>query len=190
MQYCSIGDSKATVTWKWSGENNQRKYESSKVPVQVDISSVNVAGDSNMGTWTMKTYDNSTLPPGNPFSYRGTSTEAPQTVNTREIRASGTNRLLYQDGSVDAGAIRYLDVKFTPDPVTKYRITISDVNGNRLFQEEKQSNSPPKYEVACGDSCPPGHHKCKHDKYPGYCCVSCSDTANKIRNLASRMARG
>ncbi|MBH8561646.1 hypothetical protein I8748_05540 [Nostoc sp. CENA67] len=186
--YCSANDDKATIIWQWTGED-KKKYESSKVPVQVDISSVNITGDSNMGTWSMRTYDTKTLPPGNPLTYRGTSTESPVTINTREIRTSGTNRLIYQDGSVSAGAIQYLDIQFTPDPTTKYRITISDINGNQLFQEEKQADSPPKYEVACGNGCPSGYHKCNHDKYPGYCCIPCVDTADKIRNLASKLGK-
>lgn len=65
------------------------------------------------------------------------------------------------------------------------RIIITDQQGeifNKVF------NQCPKYEVFCDDNCPEGYLKCKSDKYPGYCCLSCQETANKIRALGTKLA--
>jgi hypothetical protein len=186
--HCAIDDSKAVIAWQWSGEN-EKKYESKTVPVQVEVKPVNTQGESNMGTWSMRTYDNFTLPPGNPFSYRGTATESPVTANIRTIQTAGTNRIIYQDSSISAGNIQYSNILFTPDLVTKYQIIISDTNGNQLFKDEKTSDTPPKYNVACGDGCPPNHIKCKCDSYPGYCCIPCNEIKGGIA-AATAAVRG
>lgn len=44
-----------------------------------------------------------------------------------------------------------------------------------------------EHQISCDDNCPDGQMKCSCDKYPGYCCISCSDIVSKIKNLASRL---
>lgn len=43
------------------------------------------------------------------------------------------------------------------------------------------------FTVKCDDDCPPGHIKCEHARYPGYCCLPCKPTAEKISNLANKI---
>lgn len=52
---------------------------------------------------------------------------------------------------------------------------------------EEIGECPLNFEVVCDKDCPPEHLKCKSNKYPGYCCLPCSRTANKIRVLGSRL---
>lgn len=63
------------------------------------------------------------------------------------------------------------------------KLTIKDKN-NKQF---KVSSAADGYLIACGDECPPGHIKCKHNGYPGYCCIPCQSTADKINNLANKL---
>ncbi|WP_029635983.1 hypothetical protein [[Scytonema hofmanni] UTEX B 1581] len=57
---------------------------------------------------------------------------------------------------------------------------------NNLVIFQDQGNCPLEVEVICGD-CPEGSIKCSHLKYPGYCCIPCKETANKINNLANKI---
>lgn len=63
-------------------------------------------------------------------------------------------------------------------------IKITD-SKNQVFEDSGKGKV--RFQVACGDGCPPGHIKCLTDKYPGYCCVPCKPTANKINNLVNRI---
>lgn len=57
--------------------------------------------------------------------------------------------------------------------------------GKVLYEEEGEC--PLKFEVGCEDECPPGYLKCSSNKYPGYCCIHCKGTANKIRSLGNKL---
>ncbi|BAZ36970.1 hypothetical protein NIES4101_28910 [Calothrix sp. NIES-4101] len=43
------------------------------------------------------------------------------------------------------------------------------------------------FDYSCDDNCPEEHVKCEKDSYPGYCCLPCASTAQKIHNLANRI---
>lgn len=184
--YCSIDDDKALVSWQWETGEYQR-YESKKTPVIIEITS-NGTASAGLGTWTFNTYDDVT-PPGPLGTYRGTSTESPYTFNVRTIRTSGTDRVIYEDSSFFAGGIRYSTVFFTADEPLKFKISIFDANNTLLFSQEKQASLAPKYNVACGNGCPEGSHKCTHNKYPGYCCIPCKETGDRLKNIANKVGR-
>jgi hypothetical protein len=57
-------------------------------------------------------------------------------------------------------------------------------DGLEVYRDEGQSLK--WYKVSCDDECPPGHHKCPSNKYPGYCCLNCAEIAARINNLANR----
>ncbi|MEM7712027.1 MAG: hypothetical protein AAF349_00285 [Cyanobacteria bacterium P01_A01_bin.68] len=65
------------------------------------------------------------------------------------------------------------------------RLKISKDSGKILY--EKDGECPLDFEVTCDDDCPSGHIKCKSNKYPGYCCVNCSEFTSKIRSLGSNL---
>ena len=57
-------------------------------------------------------------------------------------------------------------------------------DGVTVFQDT--GNAPCTFTVQCED-CPPGTVKCNSSSYPGYCCIPCQSTAQRINNLASRL---
>lgn len=64
------------------------------------------------------------------------------------------------------------------------RMIVSDESGE-IFN--KKFNKCPKYLVACDDDCPEGFIKCSSSTYPGYCCLSCKETASKILALGTKL---
>ncbi|MFN6485444.1 MULTISPECIES: hypothetical protein [unclassified Nostoc] len=43
--------------------------------------------------------------------------------------------------------------------------------------------------TSCLGDCPEGSHKCTHNKYPGYCCVPCKETGERLQNIANKVGR-
>lgn len=73
-----------------------------------------------------------------------------------------------------------------PNSSSKRCSIIIEHKGIIVFQD--QGNCPATYSVQCG-KCSDGQHECESKIYPYYCCNSCADTANKIRNLASQVGK-
>ncbi|WP_373525090.1 hypothetical protein [Nostoc sp.] len=71
-------------------------------------------------------------------------------------------------------------------PLKKCKLTVK-YNGSTIF--EKIGKCPLDYEVICGDDCPKGSRKCTHPKYPGYCCVPCKETGDRLKNIANKAGR-
>jgi hypothetical protein len=66
-------------------------------------------------------------------------------------------------------------------------VNILNKNGTKITQKVKQvACNKIDIKAAC-DGCPPGTVKCTHNKYPGYCCIDCRGTAEKINNLANKI---
>lgn len=45
------------------------------------------------------------------------------------------------------------------------------------------------YKISCDDECPEGSHRCTHNKYPGYCCIPCKETGDRLKNMANKVGR-
>lgn len=67
---------------------------------------------------------------------------------------------------------------------TGCQITVTTEKG-ASYKSSKGKNC--NFEVACDEDCPPDHVKCEHPAYPGYCCIPCKSTAEKINNLANKI---
>ncbi len=67
---------------------------------------------------------------------------------------------------------------------TATKVTITDKNNSPVYQKVFEEN--PEIKVSC-DGCPPNHIKCEHPRYPGYCCLPCKETANKINQVANKI---
>jgi|GEM_PF-4718511 len=65
-------------------------------------------------------------------------------------------------------------VSFKPDFV------VTDITGE-IFR--KSIDTIPRCTVECEDNCPEGYLKCHSDDYPGYCCIPCEITKNRIEGL-------
>lgn len=66
------------------------------------------------------------------------------------------------------------------------QIKIKDASGELLFSES--GKCPCNYQVACKE-CPPGYIKCVHKRYPGYCCIPCKTTGDRLKNIANKVGR-
>ncbi|MBW4689596.1 MAG: hypothetical protein KME40_32020 [Komarekiella atlantica HA4396-MV6] len=88
-------------------------------------------------------------------------------------------RLLNDAFSIGCGVITLSSTKFTPSGDNG--LVVKDSNGNNLYVV---AVSECNYKVSCNEDCPLGQIKCTHNKYPGYCCIPCKSTADKINNLA------
>ncbi|PHJ62644.1 hypothetical protein [Nostoc linckia] len=69
------------------------------------------------------------------------------------------------------------------EPINECQIKVT--TPSQIFTDS--IDCPGVFEVSCDDDCPTGHHKCKHNKYPGYCCVPCKKVGNRIKNIASKV---
>jgi hypothetical protein len=72
--------------------------------------------------------------------------------------------------------------QYSPDWV----LSVTDSSGKIITRKYP---TEPKYTIACDDDCPKGSHKCTHKKYPGYCCVSCKEVADRLKNMANKVGR-
>jgi hypothetical protein len=62
---------------------------------------------------------------------------------------------------------------------------IATSKGGAVYKSKKGTKC--SFEVACDEDCPPDHVRCETNAYPGYCCVPCKPTAEKINNLANKI---
>lgn len=67
--------------------------------------------------------------------------------------------------------------------------SIIQIVNNQGYAFSKAGELPLKYEVSCGNECPEGSHKCTHKKYPGYCCIPCKETGDRLKNIANKVGR-
>jgi hypothetical protein len=65
-------------------------------------------------------------------------------------------------------------------------VTVTDESGT-IYENFFPGQESPTVEVACDDNCPEGYLKCASNKHPGYCCLPCKETANKIRALGTKL---
>lgn len=65
------------------------------------------------------------------------------------------------------------------------QITVND--SIRTIYQGTLDGKCPYYTVECDDECPEGHCKCDSPDYPGYCCLPCKPTAQRISNLAGKI---
>ena len=67
-----------------------------------------------------------------------------------------------------------------------YTVKITDESGV-IYEKFFPGDKEPVVEVSCDDECPEGYIKCSSDKYPGYCCIPCKETASKIRAIGNKL---
>lgn len=98
---------------------------------------------------------------------------------------NGTERLIDPQFSVAGGAITITGNTFTADANSTGLIIFSGDNQILFAIPVSECN----YQIACDDDCPEGSHKCTHKKYPGYCCVPCKETGDRLKNMANKVGR-
>ncbi|MDZ8240145.1 MAG: hypothetical protein RMZ69_23850 [Nostoc sp. ChiQUE01a] len=63
-------------------------------------------------------------------------------------------------------------------------VQIIDSTGAVIFDDNAVDCN---WDVKCDEECPEGSHKCTHNKFPGYCCVSCQEVGNRLKNIAAQL---
>lgn len=72
-------------------------------------------------------------------------------------------------------------------PVPGRDFTIKIFSGNTLLFEDR-GVGPCTFTVTCGrNRCPQGFVECSCSTPPGYCCIPCQSTAQRINNLTNRL---
>jgi hypothetical protein len=105
--------------------------------------------------------------------------EIPRNLEINPYTGGYTSNYLYEIISIDYS-------KKCPTPNSERCSIEIKYNGLIIFQD--QGKCPVDYSIQCG-KCPDGQHECESKVYPYYCCSSCADTAQKIKELASKVGR-
>lgn len=183
-QYCS-GKSESTVNISFP--NKKERIISKYPPVDVVINQSQTTGDClyYFGQGVGASYENNSY---NGF-HKGTvsfiSATHPQ-YNIACVRLV-LNEIVTDNyyGSPYGSRLQTAQERLTTGCTeSDCEIIVSDTTG-QIYQ--KKSICPIKYTVACDVDCPPNYCKCITTKYPGYCCISCKDVAQRINNVTSRI---
>lgn len=196
---------KATVTVSFKDEASETFYVK-KPPICVVDNPVNIKTDKKIFRFWAENYRNDGSPPVLTFEHYACGNNA---YYQPDPKLENNGAYLMVDGNLQVGTSyyywhfskdwggtrRFLDVvdeipqgtsgDFSDCVLDGCEITIYDKDGNQIYK--KKGESPCKVEVACDDNCPEGYLKCSSDKYPGYCCLPCKETANKIRSLGNKL---
>jgi hypothetical protein len=97
------------------------------------------------------------------------------------IRCGFEEKSLISNFSIQCGEPTIISQSFTPD--LSKGLFVFDENGSLIARVDADATP---YKVDCGD-CPPGSIKCKCSHYPGYCCIPCQETVNKVNNIAAKI---
>lgn len=208
MQHCDPGN-KPKVSYKFNGKN-ERYYQSNQSPIDVEIGEEDKPDDGESKCYKVTFTDATNRRAAGEFlESNGTQTSfwIRAKVATSEVR-------LEVDPSFYAGMYAYVliadgvTLSFPPRYISAASIPIVLNTGNpncppapaplkknctiKIFHEgalifKDQGDCPCIYEVACNGRCKPGEIECPKPDYPGYCCIPCEGTANKINNLANKI---
>ncbi|MCC5597969.1 hypothetical protein [Nostoc favosum] len=203
-QYCKLGD-KPKVIYRKNGASEDNVFYANVSPIDVTVVPYeNPNLPNQMYAWNFSTALNPrTTLEQMPFRAIGKLTDFKVTglINTDTVNGVqiGNWSCQFKDGNgslIAGSAVGYhpndpptLAKILIPNPDSPSdicKLQIKDTNGNLLFTAS--GKCPILYKVACGD-CPDESHKCTHNKYPGYCCVPCKQTGDRLKNLANKVGR-
>ncbi|MBH8575457.1 hypothetical protein I8752_21080 [Nostocaceae cyanobacterium CENA369] len=169
MSYCNPSD-KPKVLFKF-GTGQEQKYESNVSPIDVVTEQASTSGFTY-------TYTDPNLP--------GTRTATGTSYSTSflDYCEQGQTAIKIFNGTEQVFYSCFLPGSLQAVPLaSKCKLNVTH-NEKVIFTIE--GDCPIRYKVACGD-CPEGYCKCKQNKYPGYCCLPCGETKEKINNLTSKV---
>ncbi|MBD2360047.1 hypothetical protein H6G36_02335 [Anabaena minutissima FACHB-250] len=199
--FCEIGD-KPKVIYRVSGATEDSVFYAQTSPIDVNVvpfENPNLPGEIYAWNFSTNLNPRSTLAELG-FRAKGKLTDFSvgnllntDTVNGQQI---GNWSASFKDGdgnTISGSAIGYypgdtptlvkLLVPGEKPPTDICQLQVKDAGGTLLFTAS--GKCPINYKVACSN-CPDGQIECKHNKYPGYCCIPCQSTASKINNLAAK----
>lgn len=192
MPYCKNGD-KPTVKYKF-GTGGFRIFKAEISPIDVKQKEAPIPSTSDYNnegfgvraaiynyseptiTLTVRDYKVTDIRPDQPF-YGGSNRYVYfQNCDEEKINEDISYAL-------DMSTFEILDnTKCSNSKDKRCSLQVFDSEGNMIFQD--QGDCPCEFEVQCGN-CPENTIECKTSHYPGYCCIPCVPTANKIDNLSN-----
>jgi hypothetical protein len=198
--YCSATDSVAIVTLTKNGKTFQVK--SAKPPLTINCKSANNPDCTpvKVSYYTKEKNSNTNAISEGNYTY---NLYAP--ISGIKI-VGGQNIQIYSRGSTAFGSCnlpswytiastggnwKYIEARITNiEPIqinnlpnTK-GVRITDSTGAIIFDDNTIDCD---WDVKCEEGCPEGTHKCTHNKFPGYCCVSCQEVGDRLKNIASQL---
>jgi hypothetical protein len=191
MQYCTDGD-KPIVKYKF-GDGNYRYFKSDIAPIEIITKTVPIPNTDNYNNEgflaQFERADNGTTAGLLLLDYRieDVPPGAQLPPNSKYLYFQECGDKAFNPGPfvfiLPTLTIDY-SVKCPAARKTRCAIQIKSSDGDLIFQD--QGDCACCFEIQCGN-CPSGNIECKKSAYPGYCCIPCSDLANKIHNLANKV---
>lgn len=187
MAYCT-GKSKATIEYSF-GDGKVKLFETGLIPIEVEkVEPENTAvcwRFAGQGVGNDSYYEHFACGTSPSFVSNGAGLNL--FMDGAMIQVSG---YYYRFGTNSVNRVS----KLTPtnnfltsgncDCSEECEIKVSK-NGQIIFSDK--GVCPVKFDVTCDEDCPEGSHKCTHNKYPGYCCLPCEETGQRINNIANKI---
>ena len=202
---CSIGD-KPKIKYKF-GEGKQQTYESQYAPIEVTTKEIPADATANYnsvgyqittanhfgGNDVIIAVDHQliTIPRKGQFDppqYYLCYVLCGQTTYAKHNPCSSTQAEIQ---CISTYSRLVSETSFTINPLikcasaNKKRCSI-EVKFNGLIIFKAQGDCPCTYSIQCGN-CEDDSQECKHQAYPGYCCIPCEKTAQAINNIANKI---
>ncbi|NJM23521.1 MAG: hypothetical protein HC787_11005 [Nostocaceae cyanobacterium CSU_2_110] len=186
MIYCLESD-KPIIIYKF-GENPERRFKSSFAPISIETKLSKIAAGDNYNSqgFQVRFYS-----PNN-FLYTDYIVTEYKIVDIGEaynydeilLKQCGETTLSANGPGIDVSTLVINPNIKCPVPEIDRCSFIVRHEDQIIFQD--QGDCPLSLEVQCGN-CPPHNIECKANHYPGYCCIPCESTAQKIHNLANKI---
>lgn len=206
MQHCEPGN-KPKVSYKFNSKK-ERYYRSEKAPINIEIGDEDKPDNGESKCYRVTFADaTSRRAPGEFLEPNGTHTSfwirAKEATSKVQLEVNPSyyegmySYVLIADGVQLSFPPRYISAKpipivlntgnpnCPPAPLVKNCTIKIFHQGSLIFKDS--GDCPCTYDVACNGKCKPGEIECVKPGYPGYCCIPCQLTANKINNLANKI---
>ncbi|BAZ50131.1 hypothetical protein NIES4103_27450 [Nostoc sp. NIES-4103] len=194
--HCNTGD-KPVIKYRFQGDTKDRVFKTKFAPVTVDIKEQPI----NSGSYASE---------GMKINYIITDGDKPRSEIVLAYRVDyynffggywglltipcGATKQNFPANPTDTGrGVAIYPNSIVVDtsvkcPVAANKRCSIEIKHKGIIIFQDQGNCPVTYSFQCGN-CPDSQHECESKIYPYYCCNSCADTANKIRNLASKIGK-
>ncbi|MDZ8089024.1 MAG: hypothetical protein RMY16_26260 [Nostoc sp. DedQUE12b] len=184
MTFCN-GATKATITVSLGGQVVEKIISNAPgvnvtlqhgQSAQIQGEGLNSATCGGLGNFAVREYDGFVELIGFTYQDPNTSNQCPALkFLVNGIWVNPTIDILYPG---NASIVR----QYSSDWV----LSVTDAIGRVVT---RKYSTKPTYTVTCDDDCPEGFHKCIHNKYPGYCCIPCKETGDRLKNMANKVGQ-
>ncbi|RUT08427.1 hypothetical protein DSM106972_015950 [Dulcicalothrix desertica PCC 7102] len=187
ITYCSEGD-KPIVKYSFNGV--EKKFKSPKSPITIETKETPIEGSDSYQaegfTITFYSPNNSRFVEATVLDYKVFKEEI-DGILYNSIKWKNCGETSFQSSvEIDPQTLTIDATKKCPiDQQGKVRCSII-IRHQDLIIFQDQGQCPLIYSVQCGN-CASGEIECKSNTYPGYCCISCQGTSQRIKNLSNKI---